>query len=53
MAETSGELPDVDPEQEALIRAEVEEELQLSVEELEKYTQMMAQVQERLTQLKK
>ena len=29
-----GELPDVDPEQEALIRAEVEEELQLSVEEL-------------------
>lgn len=31
-----GELPDVDPEQEALIRAEVEEELQLSVEELQK-----------------
>ena len=30
------ELPDVDPEQEALIRAEVEEELQLSVEELQK-----------------
>ena len=30
-----GELPDVDPEQEALIRAEVEEELQLSVEELQ------------------
>lgn len=31
-----GELPDVDPEHEALIRAEVEEELQLSVEELQK-----------------
>ena len=31
-----GELPDVNPEQEALIRAEVEEELQLSVEELQK-----------------
>ena len=30
-----GELPDVNPEQEAMIRAEVEEELQLSVEELQ------------------
>ncbi len=33
-----GELPDVNPEQEALIRAEVEEELQLSVEELQEKT---------------
>ena len=30
-----GELPDVNPEQEAMIRAEVEEELQLSVEEIQ------------------
>lgn len=30
-----GDLPDVNPEQEAIIRAEVEEELQLSVEEIQ------------------
>lgn len=31
-----GDLPDVNPEQEAVIRAEVEEELQLSVDEMQK-----------------
>ena len=31
-----GDLPDVNPEQEAVIRAEVEEELQLTVDEIPK-----------------